>query len=104
MLLRLLLLLLLAAPAAPALSPSHRFGFVVGVHFSGTSILHYALGRHPDVSIMHGAPKRMDEGQFFQDVLPNGAHRTTSARSTLTASVQRASWAKRLCERYVCAA
>ena len=62
-----------ARGSGPPLSSEHRFGFVVGVHFSGTSILHYALGRHPDVSIMRVSPKRMDEGQFFQDVMPNGA-------------------------------
>ena len=48
----------------------HQFGFVCGVHFSGTSILHYALGLHPEVSIMHTAAVRMDEGQGFQDVMP----------------------------------
>jgi Sulfotransferase family len=70
------LFLLLAGWLASALPPlpphpSKTFGFVLGVHFSGTSVLHYALGRHPEVSIMHGAPRRMDEGQFFQDVMPD---------------------------------
>jgi hypothetical protein len=59
--------------AGGELAARHRFGFVVGVHFSGTSILHYALGRHPDVSIMRVSPQRMDEGQYFQDVMPRGA-------------------------------
>jgi len=62
------------SPNGPALDATpHTFGFVCGVHFSGTSILHYALGRNPEVSIMHVAPKRMDEGQGFQDVMPTGA-------------------------------
>jgi hypothetical protein len=61
-------------PNGPPLDAiEHRWGFVCGVHFSGTSILHYALGRNPEVSIMHVAPKRMDEGQGFQDVMPTGA-------------------------------
>ncbi len=61
-------------PHAPPLDASpHVFGFVCGVHFSGTSILHYALGLNPEVSIMRVAPKRMDEGQAFQDVMPTGA-------------------------------
>ena len=62
------------SPNGPALDAiPHTFGFVCGVHFSGTSILHYALGRNPEVSIMRVAPKRMDEGQGFQDVMPTGA-------------------------------
>ena len=62
------------SPNGPALDATpHTFGFVCGVHFSGTSILHYALGRNPEVSIMRVAPKRMDEGQGFQDVMPTGA-------------------------------
>lgn len=56
----------------PPLGDQHHFGFVAGVHFSGTSILHYALGRHPEISIMRVAPKRQDEGQAFQDVMPTG--------------------------------
>ncbi len=61
-------------PGGPPLDASpHSFGFVCGVHFSGTSILHYALGLNPEISIMRVAPKRMDEGQAFQDVMPTGA-------------------------------
>ena len=60
-----------SAPTTDSLLEGKSFGFVLGVHFSGTSVLHYALGRHPEVSIMHGAPRRMDEGQFFQDVMPD---------------------------------
>ena len=55
---------------APLDAAPHRFGFVCGVHFSGTSILHYALGLNPEVSIMRVAPLRQDEGQAFQDVMP----------------------------------
>jgi hypothetical protein len=62
-------------------SGPHSFGFVCGVHFSGTSILHYALGLHPQVSIMRGAPKRQDEGQAFQDVMPTGERAVRRARS-----------------------
>lgn len=58
------------ADAPPLEAAPHQFGFVCGVHFSGTSILHYALGLHPEVSIMHTAAVRMDEGQGFQDVMP----------------------------------
>ena len=61
-------------PNGPPLDADpHVFGFVCGVHFSGTSILHYTLGRNPEIAIMHVAPKRQDEGQGFQDVLPTGA-------------------------------
>ena len=67
----------------------HTFGFVCGVHFSGTSVLHYALGRHPSVSIMRVAPQRQDEGQFFQDVLPTaeqlGTENLAEALSALSA-------------------
>ena len=63
-----------ALPGGPPLDASpHTFGFVCGVHFSGTSILHYALGLNPEISIMRMAPLRQDEGQAFQDVMPTGA-------------------------------
>ena len=67
----------LHAPAQPLDAVPHLFGFVCGVHFSGTSVLHYALGLHPEVSIMRVAPKRQDEGQILQDVMPTGAPRSS---------------------------
>ena len=72
----------LRAPEQPLDAVDHLFGFICGVHFSGTSVLHYALGLHPEVSIMRVAPKRQDEGQILQDVMPTGAPRSSFVTHT----------------------
>lgn len=58
-------------PASPPLDERpHSFLFVSGVHFSGTSVVHYSLAAHPDVSTFAGVGRAVqDEGQQFQDVL-----------------------------------
>ena len=76
--------------APPLEAAAHQFGFVCGVHFSGTSILHYALGLHPEVSIMHTAALRMDEGQGFQDVVPTAEDLGSAYLARLHAARQEA--------------
>ena len=64
-----------AAHAAHALDsgPPRRFGFICGTHFSGTSILHYTVGMHPDVSIMKGlAPLRQARARPLPAFRPPG--------------------------------
>ena len=47
---------------------SHRFGFVVGAHVSGTSIMHSILAAHEQVSAFHDTGVSENEGQHLQDV------------------------------------
>jgi hypothetical protein len=50
----------------------HRFVFVVGLHRSGTSLIHRLLRQHPQITGFADTPAREDEGQFLQSVLPTG--------------------------------
>lgn len=58
--------------AVPPHPDAHRFVFLVGLHRSGTSLIHRILRRHPLVTGFAGTPAREDEGQFLQTLLPVG--------------------------------
>ncbi|HYG88123.1 MAG TPA: sulfotransferase [Azospirillum sp.] len=48
----------------------HRMVFVIGLHRSGTSVLHRILRGHSMVSGFHDTGFPEDEGQYLQDVYP----------------------------------
>jgi hypothetical protein len=48
------------------------FLFIVGLHRSGTSLLHAMLADHPAISGFHDTGAVEDEGQFLQSVYPPG--------------------------------
>lgn len=48
----------------------HKIVFVIGLHRSGTSVLHRILRSHSMVSGFHGTGFPEDEGQYLQDVYP----------------------------------
>ncbi len=49
-----------------------QFIFVVGLHRSGTSLLHAILREHPAISGFRDTGVPEDEGQHLQTVLPTG--------------------------------
>lgn len=62
-----------AAPD-PVICPGegHRFVFVLGLHRSGTSVLHRCIRDHHMVSGFHGTGVSEDEGQLLQSVFTAG--------------------------------
>lgn len=50
--------------------PEQRYGFICGLHRSGTTLIARALAQHPMVSGFKNTGVIEDEGQFLQSVLP----------------------------------
>mmetsp|Transcript_23799 Transcript_23799/g.66692 ORF Transcript_23799/g.66692 Transcript_23799/m.66692 type:complete len:370 (-) Transcript_23799:2423-3532(-) len=49
---------------------NHIFILIIGLHHSGTSLTHFLLAQHPNVSAFHNTGSFQDEGQHLQSVFP----------------------------------
>lgn len=49
---------------------NNKYVFLIGLHRSGTSILHECIKQHPSISGFTDTGANKDEGQFLQDVFP----------------------------------